>query len=286
MTKIRILHLSDIHFGQERNDGSVIFQDDVRDALTRDSALMKTVLGSAHAIVVTGDVAFGGAKAEYDKAGIWLDALCDTVGCQRNAVHTIPGNHDVDRKKIDYTVELMHDKLRKCGPDDVDEIMAKILGNTDNKTVVSAGATALFDKLSAYREFAARYESDFESEAKPVCVKDVSFPSGHKLRFLGMTSVQVCDANDKRETMILGSNQYIFKPQENVEYVVMCHHPFTWFKDEAKAMPTIRTRGRVLLAGHEHNARFRRIEEDGCEYIMLDVPQEQREKNPFSAGGE
>ena len=270
MTKIRILHLSDIHFGQERKDGTVHFQDDVRAALTRDAARMKEKLGPANGIVVTGDIAFGGAKAEYDKAGLWLDSLCDMVGCKRNAIHTIPGNHDVDRKKIDFTAELMHEKLRECSPDDVDEIVAKILGDSNGRTV-SAGASALFDKLAAYREFAARYESDFESEAKPTSVKDVRFPSGHTLRFLGMTSVQVCDADDQREKMILGSNQYIFKPEENVEYVVMCHHPFTWFKDEMRAMPTIRTRGRVMLAGHEHNGRFRRIEEDGSEYLMLDA---------------
>lgn len=282
MSKIRMVHLSDIHFGQEK-DGTFHHQEDVRDAVARDCRVMRDKLGTANGILVTGDIAYAGKKTEYDRAGVWLDAICDIVGCERRAVHIIPGNHDVDRSRIDYGVERLHQDFRDCAADDVDKILMRILG-ADPKNL-STSAIAFFEKLSAYREFSNRYESDFSSEHRPICIKEIKFPTGHVLRFFGMTSVQVCDGHDSKGTMILGSSQYIFKEESNVEYVVMCHHPLHWFKDEASALPRIRTRGRVILAGHEHQARFRKIVEGGTEYLMLDAgattPPGGEKRSPF-----
>src|SRR4051812_36267616 len=283
MTKIRMIHLSDIHFGQELDDGSFHLQQDIRDGVTEDCERMRAKFGKANGIVVTGDVAFAGKKEEYDRAGAWLDRIGDVVGCERSAVHIIPGNHDIDLSKIDYGVELLHKSVRDCSAEDVDKILAKILGNDIRS--ISSSAVALFEKLAAYREFSNRYESDFQSEQRPVCVKDIKFSSGHTLRFFGMTSVQVSDKQDAPRKMILGSSQYVFKPEKNVEYVVMCHHPFEWFKDGANALPRICTRGRVLLAGHEHQPRFRKISEGGSEYLMLDAgattPPGSEQRSPY-----
>jgi hypothetical protein len=177
----------------------------------------------------------------------------------------------------------MHKDFRECSAGDVDKILTKVLG-TDPKEL-STSAVAFFEKLAAYREFSNRYESDFQSERRPVCIKEIKFATGHILRFFGMTSVQVCDANDAKGTMVLGSSQYIFKQESNVEYVVMCHHPLHWFKDEGNALPRIRTRGRVILAGHEHQPRFRKIMEAGTEYLMLDAgattPPGSEQRSPF-----
>jgi Calcineurin-like phosphoesterase/GTPase-associated adaptor domain len=268
MTKVRIVHVSDIHFGQEV-DGSLREQEDVREALIRDCAKMRDQLGDANAVVVTGDVAYAGTKPEYERAGRWLDDLCNAAHCDTNAVHTIPGNHDIDWKKIDFTVELLHKELRTCDADAVNETLHKIAGNDHANP--TAGAIALFRKLADYREFASRYQSDFTSEVRPTSTKELRFPSGHVLRFLGMTSVQISDKHDDVRKMVLGSEQYVFSPEENVEYVVMCHHPFDWFKDKAQAMPRICTRGRLILTGHEHQPAFRKIEERGAEYLMLDA---------------
>lgn len=283
MSRIRMVHLSDIHFGQEDKDGSFHLQEDVRDAVTRDCERKRAKLGPANGIVVTGDIAFAGKKEEYDRAGIWLDKICDVVGCERRAVHIIPGNHDIDLSKIDHVAKLMHKELRDCAPNEVDKILADILG--DNPKEISGSAVALFNKLAAYREFSNRYESDFQNERRPICVKEIKFQTGHILRFFGMTSVQVSDKQDATRKMVLGSSQFIFKPEKNVEYIVMCHHPFDWFKDGANAWPHIRTRGRVLLAGHEHQPRFRKIIEGGHEYVMLDAgattPPGSEQRSPF-----
>lgn len=268
MPKLRFVHVSDIHFGQEI-DGTLSIQDAVRDGLIRDCSKMQAQLGNANGILVTGDVAYAGKKAEYDKAGEWLDKLCAAVKCELRGVHTIPGNHDVDLTKIDYTVELLHKSLRECHSDEVDNTLSKIIGKESEE--ISTGAAALFNKFAAYREFASRYQSDFESLARPISTKKINFDSGHVLHFLGMTSVHVSDRADAPRKMVLGSKQYVFPEEENVEWVLMCHHPLEWFKDRPQAMPWVRNRGRVLLTGHEHHPAFRKIEENGKEYLMLDA---------------
>src|SRR5580704_15903688 len=102
MSTIRIVHLSDIHFGQEI-DGSRPEHEDIRQALLRDCKdEMVGKLGPANGLVVTGDIAYSGKKKEYERAGDWLDELVKIVGCEKNAVHTIPGNHDVDLTGITY----------------------------------------------------------------------------------------------------------------------------------------------------------------------------------------
>src|ERR1700722_16250749 len=73
MSRIRMVHLSDIHFGQENKDGAFHLQNYVRDAVTGDCERMRAKLGVANGIVVTGDIAFAGKKEEYDRAGVWLD---------------------------------------------------------------------------------------------------------------------------------------------------------------------------------------------------------------------
>ncbi|XUJ36595.1 hypothetical protein ACQ5SK_18580 [Bradyrhizobium japonicum] len=59
-----MVHLSDIHFGQEDKDGTFHHQDDVRDAVTRDCKVLRERLGPVNGILVTGDIAYAGKKAD------------------------------------------------------------------------------------------------------------------------------------------------------------------------------------------------------------------------------
>jgi 3',5'-cyclic AMP phosphodiesterase CpdA len=70
------VHLSDIHFGQER-DERVHIHADVKEQLIADAAeVIRTLPGGvAHGILVTGDVAFSGEREQYAAAGEWLDRL-------------------------------------------------------------------------------------------------------------------------------------------------------------------------------------------------------------------
>lgn len=72
---VTFIHLSDIHFGQEKG-GEREIHDDVKERLLVDAATKVKELGlSVEGIIVTGDVAFAGKVSEFTDAGRWLDRL-------------------------------------------------------------------------------------------------------------------------------------------------------------------------------------------------------------------
>jgi hypothetical protein len=83
---VAYVHLSDIHFGQERG-GDRITHDDVKRELIVDAnkQVAEHFGDPATGIIVTGDTAYGGKAEEYTEAGIWLDKLTSSVGCSRTA---------------------------------------------------------------------------------------------------------------------------------------------------------------------------------------------------------
>lgn len=72
---VSFVHLSDIHFGQEKG-GELETHNDVKERLLVDAAnQVKSLNLSIDGIIVTGDVAFAGKAAEFKEAGQWLDRL-------------------------------------------------------------------------------------------------------------------------------------------------------------------------------------------------------------------
>jgi 3',5'-cyclic AMP phosphodiesterase CpdA len=65
----RFLHLSDIHFGQEK-DGTLVKHDHVRNALVSDVKKLAADRGPVSRILVTGDISYSGKPDEYKKARI------------------------------------------------------------------------------------------------------------------------------------------------------------------------------------------------------------------------
>ena len=97
------IHVSDIHFGQEKDD-RIHIHADVKQQLITDAkeVVSKIAGGTAHGILVTGDIAQTGRWSEYEAAGIWLDELAASVGVQIHRVQMVPGNHDLDRTKLSF----------------------------------------------------------------------------------------------------------------------------------------------------------------------------------------
>jgi len=118
------IHLSDIHFGQEK--GSQVFvNDDVKEELISDVRKFVSELPSktAHGIIISGDIAYAGKKEEYDNAGQWLHSLTAAAGCERTSVQMVPGNHDVDQSKISFTANLMVKEISINGDKALDQFL-------------------------------------------------------------------------------------------------------------------------------------------------------------------
>lgn len=240
----RFLHLSDIHFGQDEN-GTLVKHDRVRDALVADVKKLRAARGPASRILVTGDVSYSGKTDEYAAATEWLEKLAKACGCEETHVCPIPGNHDCDLKSISHQAKMIQASFRVSSPEQVQADLHAI--NKDGEE-----SNPFLPKLQAYREFARGYGCDFESPARPFWIRYFDLPGGIRLRFLGLTSVQVSDLSDKTGNIILGNEQYAIADEGNVINVVMIHHPLNWFIDKVEAEQHIHNNARVIMVGHEH----------------------------------
>ncbi|WP_437278357.1 metallophosphoesterase [Sorangium sp. So ce375] len=95
--RVRILHISDIHFRGRRERepwrvSRVLGEswDRNLDELCRDGATIDIV-------ALTGDVAFSGEAHQYAAASSFIDALLGRIGVPRTRLFVVPGNHDIDR---------------------------------------------------------------------------------------------------------------------------------------------------------------------------------------------
>ena len=107
---ITFVHVSDIHFGQEKKGTEeVIYNDDAREQLVLDAQELVRAHadGRATGVIVTGDIAYSGRREEYAKAATWLDRLTAAIGCEKTAVQVVPGNHDIELSAISSGCRLM-----------------------------------------------------------------------------------------------------------------------------------------------------------------------------------
>lgn len=248
---LRILHLSDIHFGQEKK-GERIRHDDVREQLVSD---IKAFLGESKRldlILINGDIAYSGKKAEYDDAVAWIDELITVGRCDETAVLTVPGNHDVDIDLISLAAKGVHTTLRNTQPSILNAVLHEY-------TVEKDEVNSIFPKLRTYLDFARGYNSEFEFRDIPRWVRYREIKAGLRLRIVGLCSVQVSDLEDREGTLILGEKQYIFPEDATVVTLVLVHHPMAWLLDRAAAKPYIHNRSSILLTGHEHLPELNKI---------------------------
>jgi calcineurin-like phosphoesterase family protein len=261
-TNYRFVHLSDIHFGQEKN-GVLHVYEDIRAQLLRDCKQQFEAGDTpTDGILITGDLAYKGSHEEYQRAGDWIDELVKAVGCDVILVRTIPGNHDIDRTKIHHSCKLAHRDLRSKRPEQVDECLAELLEENEESPILR--------KIAAYREFASRFGCDFESARKPMWRRDYPFEGGRVLVMVGMNSVQVSDGDDDLGKMVLGGTQYVLPEADNVEYFALVHHPMPWLNDRAKASRYLTMRARILIVGHEHELNIQKVQDaTGAEQLQI-----------------
>lgn len=161
------VHVSDIHFGQER-DHVVHILDDVKRELVADAAAVVASLPSrsAHGILVTGDIASAGKAEEYVQAGKWLDSLAAAIGCPSHRVWMIPDNHDVDRHKLSVGGRQLLDFIRVGGAAEYEQVMS----NANDRAT-------LFSRFENYSRFSIGYDCGLDQEAK--YATDLRFEVGH-----------------------------------------------------------------------------------------------------------
>lgn len=235
------IHLSDIHFGQEKG-GELETHNDVKERLLADATVQVKKLGlTVEGIIVTGDVAFAGKASEFKEAGHWLDRLAKGVGCMETAVQVVPGNHDIDRAEISGGCHLMLKDILDQG----EVIFDKFLND-------EADCATLYRKLNAYWTFAEGYNCFLDKKGGIASNKSFDLGPGRSIRIMGLNSSLMCWSAEREGDLFLGARQRVLPINPGEELVILCHHPLHWFNDEKTARSYIRNRARVLMTGHEH----------------------------------
>ncbi|MDH2348148.1 metallophosphoesterase [Bradyrhizobium sp. SSUT77] len=258
---ITYVHLSDIHFGQEKG-ADVVINNDAKERLIEDAAEQVKLHagGSAKGLIVTGDIAFAGKPNEYADAAKWLDRLASAVGCPPTAVKLVPGNHDIDRDRLSSGCTFLIDEILSGGEARLDAFLAN---DDDCKT--------LYNRFVGYEPFALGYDCPLHPAGGIASDSREELAPGRFIRFFGLNSALICSKRkDEEGKLILGAAQRVLPSDPGVELVVLCHHPLHCLQDSVDARKYVRNRARVFISGHEHNPSLQ-IEtiEDGCDLLML-----------------
>jgi len=256
------VHVSDIHFGQEKDD-RVHIHADVKQQLIADArdVVANIASGVAHGILVTGDIAQSGKWDEYEEAGKWLDELAANIGVEIHCVQMVPGNHDLDRSKLSFSGKHILDHVRAGGTKEYEDI----LNNSTDRA-------ALFARFEDYGRFSFGYDCPLNNEGAFASEMEVTLAPGRAIRFIRLNSSLLChgDERDEDPELMIGARQFTIPRTNGVENVVLVHHPLNWYKDEAQVRDYIRSRARVFISGHEHDPKVSVDNvEPGCDVMML-----------------
>lgn len=256
------VHVSDIHFGQER-DHVVHIHDDVKKELVADAADVIADLPSeaARGILVTGDIAYSGKAEQYEAAGKWLDTLAEGIGCPIHRVQMIPGNHDLDRDKLSIGGSKLLDFIRAGGPAEYE----KVISNEHDRA-------ALFSRFEEYGRFCIGYNCGLDEEAKYATNLRIEVGPNRWIRFVRLNSSLLChgEERDDQPELVMGERQFVIPRYAGEENVVLAHHPLNWYKDAADVRQYVRSRARVFISGHEHDPKVNvDMVEEGCDVMML-----------------
>jgi hypothetical protein len=256
------VHVSDIHFGQEK-DNRIYIHADVKQQLIADAKEVVSNIagGVAHGILVTGDIAHSGEWAQYEDAGKWLDELAANIGVEIHRVQMVPGNHDFDRSKLSFAGRKILDHIRAGGTNEYEDIL--------NNPVDRA---ALFSRFEDYGRFSFGYNCPLNNEGAFASEMEVILAPGRAIRFIRFNSSLLCHGGEGHEDpeLMIGARQFTIPRTNGVENIVLVHHPLNWYKDQDQVRDYIRSRARVFISGHEHNPKVSIDNvEPGCDVMML-----------------
>jgi hypothetical protein len=239
------VHLSDLHF----RDGTDPLAE--REAAQRDKLLKdvpKAVAlahGKLEAVLLTGDLARTGQKAEYDVARGWLDDLCGALGLHETSTLMCPGNHDVDRGALDLARRTLNHSLRDCAANVIDGRIDDALKNPD----------FVLGPVAHYQEFAARCACDVEQCLAWELEEPIPFGDGYGLSIRGASTVINSDAFDGPETMAVHTNQMIVKDTPGVMRMLLMHHGPSWWRRPEPGPADLDNH--LVLYGHTHEPDHR-----------------------------
>lgn len=246
------VHLSDIHFHTDAHGQAYDLNADLRRKLLQDAAAVVEQVGTASAVLISGDIGYAGKPADYALATQWLGELCAQVGAASTSVCCVPGNHDVNWDALaKRSMKDARNSLRTCARLQIDDVIREYLPESE----------VFYSPLESFNKFAVGWDCHCTKD-RPVWRRSFGLAES-KLVVHGLNSTLVSAPDDNAERddtkLVLGRHQCIIHDDGDF-HVVLCHHPFDWLRDGERAEEVLNARAQLQLFGHKHKQRIRMVD--------------------------
>ena len=259
MGEIRILHVSDIHFRKSEDKDDPGFREEVQNKMLAAIAAHVEEHEPPQFVAITGDIAFSGKKEEYVPALEFVDQLKTALPAKTNYL-VVPGNHDVDRKKIKKRFSVQKNVVEE------DDINGFLADKDDVEEFISP-------KFAAFRTFARKLDKAFYPKpsdyfwVKPFKEKGVAF--------LGLNSSWASERRDEELKIALGHHQLreAMKISSAMPVrIALMHHPHAnWLVDmkSGECRKELFYHCDLLLHGHAHQDLAEKISDPANPIAVL-----------------
>ncbi|UCH97531.1 MAG: HEAT repeat domain-containing protein, partial [Candidatus Aminicenantes bacterium] len=258
---LHILHISDIHYSQQRHpDIGRIFHE-FKEDLTRWRQQRNNE--KIQAVCLTGDIAYDGNDTQYDSIQERIKDILSTTGCSKNGLFMVPGNHDVQN------YENLSQQSQK-----------NLAAAWDNKTNINFNVLSDFQNYREFHEKFTHYHGFIEKygyqNSRTETQNGVSKPwysrtlEDYPVRIIGLNSA-LFGIKDFHEygKIRMGTNQFTEayfqgktgKPSNGELVLLLTHHPLNWlWETEYEEFSTLLERYSVIhLHGHIHRLKIRNL---------------------------
>ena len=249
MRTFNILHLSDLHINNENlYDIKIIVN-----ALIEDIKNFKQKGKAIDFICFTGDMINRGDKADKELAlalDYFVTPLLDETSLPPEKFLLIPGNHDIDRSKIDHFSEKgLKSELTNR------QAINQFLDNIEENT-------SYFERTKHIKEFTTLFVdqpdwSDPLNYTKKFVVDDTV------IGFACFDSAWRCSGDDDYRNLIIGEREVdraLMSIKDTDMKIALVHHPFDWLvEDDERAVSPLFSKFQLVLNGHFHNLGERKL---------------------------
>jgi predicted phosphodiesterase len=245
MAKVfRILHVSDLHARASSEFDQSLLADRALEDIERLHSQRPVDLA-----VFGGDLAFSGKPEDFERGRArLLDPLSQRLGLGAERVIMVPGNHDVDRDRIDpvYEAGLAATLVNR-------EAVVKVFDNPDQ-------VRNAVGRLTSWLEFTTRYYDGVGRELlAPGAWTHILDNDGIAVGIAALNSAwRSTGAGDsERRNLLIGDRQVrdaLARISQCDVRLVVVHHPLEWLTDfDARdARAELERAGVMVLTGHEH----------------------------------
>lgn len=201
-------------------------------------------------VLVSGDVAFSGQPAEYERAAEFMSALSERLSIERRRFFFIPGNHDINRELHIYSPIGARQVLRSQQA--VDQALGDPVRMAD-----------LVDRQRAYRAFVHGFT---DGQERTETADGLGWVAAVELEPLtvavaGLNSAWMCGSNGDEKSLLIGERQIIsaleiVRGVDPQLVIAMAHHPLEWLTewDQTSCRNRLLGTAHFLHSGHLHAA--------------------------------